>query len=106
MEFVRQKLKWDDNTFIKIKKLLDNANCISISSGEPASIGFAKIGMGKYGYVLFENSIPDSLKTQYNDSCYYILYNDKVVLSYGGGVFGPQCFPEKDLKWTKKTYNW
>jgi len=98
LEFVRQKLKWDDNTFIKIKKLLDNANCISISSGEPASIGFAKIGMGKYGYVLFENSIPDSLKTQYNDSCYYILYNDKVVLSYGGGVIGPQCFPAKDLK--------
>jgi len=96
LELVKLKLKWNDDTFREIKRLLDSANCISISSGEPASIGFARSGMGKYGYVLFENSIPDSLKNQYNDSCSYILYNDRVVLSYGGGVFGAQCFPDKD----------
>ena len=92
---VKQKLKWTDNTFKEIKKVMDNANCISISSGDPAEIGYARSGMGKYSYAIFDKSIPDSLKINYNDSCTYILYNDKVALVYGGGVLGPQCFPDK-----------
>jgi hypothetical protein len=51
--------------------------------------------MGKYYYNIFDRPIPDSLKAEYNDSCTYILYNDKVVLEYGGGAVGPQCFPTK-----------
>lgn len=34
-----------------------------------------------------------SLKSNYNDSFTYILYNDKVILEYGGGAVELQCFP-------------
>jgi hypothetical protein len=45
--------------------------------------------------VIFDNTIPDSLRAEYDDGCNYILYNDKVALEYGGGVIGTQCFPDK-----------
>jgi hypothetical protein len=45
-----------------------------------------------YFYELFGKPIPDSLKDTYNNGCTYIIYNPTVVLEYGGGVLGPQCF--------------
>lgn len=95
LEMVKQRLHWNDATFKKIKAMLDNAHCISISSGEPAEIGFARSGMGNYSYAVFENAIPDSLKANFNDSCTYLLYNDKLALVYGGGAIGSQCFPDE-----------
>ena len=97
LTLVKQKLRWNDDTFRKIKEMLDRANCISISSGEPATIGFARRVMGKYSYVLHENIISDFLKSKYKESCSYILYNDKVVLEFGGGAFTSDCFPSIDL---------
>ena len=88
-----QKLSWTKENLKLLKEKLDNANCISVESGEPCKIGFVRSGMGKYFYNLFDKPIADSLKSNYNDSCTYILYNDKVVLEYGGGAIGPQCFP-------------
>lgn len=32
--------------------LLDSANCISITNGEPSEIGFARSGMGEYEYLI------------------------------------------------------
>ena len=84
---------WTIETLKTLKVKLDNANCISVSNGEPCNIGFQRSGMGKYFYNLFDTPIADSLKNNYNDSCTYILYNDKVVLEYGGGAIGSQCFP-------------
>lgn len=92
---IKQKLKWNDDTFKKIKMLLDSANCISITNGEPSEIGFARSGMGEYEYLIFDKPIPDSLKATYNDGCEYIYYNDKLVLVWGSGVLGAQCFPDK-----------
>ena len=89
------KLSWTKQTLKTLKEKLDAANCISVKSGEPCNIGFQRSGMGKYYYNIFDKAIPDSLKDKYNDSCTYILYNDKVVLEYGGGAIGPQCFPTK-----------
>jgi hypothetical protein len=89
------KLNWTKETLKALKEKLDAANCISVKSGEPCNIGFQRSGMGKYYYNLFDNPIPDSLKNKYNDSCTYILYTDKVILEYGGGAVGPQCFPIK-----------
>jgi len=94
LALVKQKLKWTDVTFKRIKEMLDNANCISVASGEPAEIGFARSGMGKYSYTIFDTSIPESLKADYNGGCTSILYNDKVVLEYHGGAIGSQCFPD------------
>jgi hypothetical protein len=89
------KLNWTDQTLKTLKEKLDAANCISVESGEPCKIGFQRSGMGKYYYNLFEKPIPDSEKRRYNDSCTYILYNDNVVLEYGGGAIGLQCFPKQ-----------
>jgi hypothetical protein len=95
LKLVKKRLNWDDDTFRTIKKKLDVANCISVSSGEPTEVGFARSGMGKYSYAIFSNPIPDALKQQYNDSCMYILYNQRIALQYGGGAIGAQCFPDK-----------
>lgn len=89
------KLNWTKETVRILKEKLDAANCISIKNGKQCNIGFKRSGLGKYYYNLFDNPIPDSLKNKYNDSCTYILYTDKVVLEYGGGAVGPQCFPTK-----------
>ncbi len=89
------KLSWTKKTLTTLKDKLDAANCISVKSGEPCNIGFQRSGMGKYYYNIFDKAIPDNLKDKYNDSCTYILYNDKVVLEYGGGAVGPQCFLTK-----------
>ncbi|MEO8664624.1 MAG: hypothetical protein ABI462_03930 [Ignavibacteria bacterium] len=106
LELVKQKLKWSDDTFKKIKEMLDRANCISVSNeeayfvnesfsrSEPSEIGFARDGLGKYYYAIFNNAIPDSLKSHYDDKCNYIIFNDKVVLMYRGGAIGPNCFPD------------
>ena len=89
------KLGWTQQTLITLKERLDAANCISVKNGEPCNIGFQRSGMGKYYYNLFDKPIPDSLRKNYNDSCTYILYNDTLLLEYGGGAVGPQCFPLK-----------
>jgi len=48
-----------------------------------------------YFYNIFSNPIADSLKSRYNDSCNYILYSDKVVFEYDGGIIGPHCFSKE-----------
>jgi len=88
-----QKLNWTRQTLTSIKEKLDAANCISVKSGEPCNIGFQRSGMGKYYYNLFTTPLPDKMISKYNDSCTYIMYSQKVVLEYGGGAIGPQCFP-------------
>ena len=89
-----QKLGWTTETLKTLKDKLDKANCISIASGDPCQIGFQRSGMGKYYYNLFKKPIADSLKTTYNDSCTYIIFKDNVVLEWGGGAIGNQCFPD------------
>jgi len=98
------ELGWTRNELKTLKQKLDNANCISVESGEcarciygrkigyPMIIGYKRVGLGKYFYNIFSQELSDSLKNQYNDGCRYIFYKDNVVLEYGGGLLGPQCF--------------
>jgi hypothetical protein len=95
MDSIIRYLGWTRQTLKTLKEKLDVANCIEIESGEPARIGFQRSGMGMYFFNVFEQPIPDSLRAQYNDSCTYILANDKLVLEYGGGAIGSQCFYNK-----------
>ena len=88
-----QKLNWTRQTLSTVKEKLDAANCISVKSGEPCNIGFQRSGMGKYYYNIFTTPIADKMIGKYNDSCTYIFYNKNLVLEYGGGAIGPQCFP-------------
>ncbi|MGV3538367.1 MAG: hypothetical protein ACO1OQ_01060 [Rufibacter sp.] len=94
LNLITHRLGWTSETFKQIKHHLDKANCISIENGEPSSIGFARSGMGKYFYAVFQSPIPDSLKATYNDSCHYLYFKPKVALEFAGGAIGAQCFPD------------
>lgn len=89
---VIKPLGWTRETLKILKEKLDKANCIYIETGEPIRIGFQRSGMGMYFFNVFHTSIPDSLNAYYNDSCTYIRVNDQLVLEYGGGAIGQQCF--------------
>jgi len=96
MDSIIKPLGWTRETLKTLKEKLDQANCIQIESGEPAKIGFKRSGMGMYFFNVFDNPIPPSQRERYNDSCTYILANDKLVLEYGGGAIGNQCFYNKE----------
>ncbi|MEI2272460.1 hypothetical protein OHD16_09950 [Sphingobacterium sp. ML3W] len=87
-----QKLGWTTETLKTLKEKLDQANCIGIASGEPCRISFQRSGMGMYSFNVFDKPIPDSLKMRYDDGCMYIKVHDRLVLEYGGGAIGSQCF--------------
>jgi len=50
-------INWSMQTLDIIKKLLADAHCISIENGEITTVGFARSGMGKYSYKLFESNL-------------------------------------------------
>ena len=102
---VTGKLNWQDDEFRELKSKLDKANCISIDkSGNIYTIGFQRSGMGKYHYKLFEDWSIDEIREKFNDGCMYKYFKENVVLEYGGGAIGMQCFEDfyKD-KENKKT---
>jgi hypothetical protein len=95
LEEILKTLNWTNHTLIEIKKLLKDANCISIENGKVTTIGFARSGMGLYSYKIFETILTSKQKTEYNNGCEYIYYKDNIVLEYGGGAVGPQCFEKQ-----------
>lgn len=94
------ELGWTQLTLDELENKLDQANCIYASNDYPTTIGWQRSGMGIFYYNIFPETLSDSLISQYNDSCIYIYYKENVVLQYGSGVLGPQCFP--DYKRTEK----
>lgn len=88
------KINWNENILLNIKKMLDDAGCISIQNGRDSAVGFARSGMGKYSYRIFDRSLTNEQIKEYNDGCTFIYYKDNIVLEYGGGAIGPQCFPD------------
>lgn len=87
-------LGWSKETLKELKKKLDAAHCIGIASGEPINIKFQRRGLGMYSFNVFQHPLDEVEKTRYNDSCRFVLVNDKLALEYGGGAIGPQCFPK------------
>lgn len=79
-----------------LKGYLDKANCISITNDNVCKIGYARSGMGKYSYLIFDKPLTEEEIKEYNNGCEYIFYKDNIVLVYEGGAIGPQCFPGKD----------
>lgn len=94
IDSILRVLGWSRETLREIKRRLDKADCISVMNGEPLQAGYKRSEMGMYFYDLFSRPLSDSLKQAYNDSCTHLFYNDTVVLEYGGGAVGPQCFPQ------------
>lgn len=91
------KIGWNSAVLDTLKMKLDNANCISIESGEPQTIGYQRSGMGKYFYKLFDHELTAEEIKKYNDSCTYIYYKPNIVLEFGGGAIGRQCFATSEL---------
>lgn len=89
---VIQSIGWTNETLAEIKRLLAEANCISIENGEVTTVGFARSGFGKYSYIFFDKPLNSKEKEEYNNGCEYIFYKDNIVLEYGGGAVGQQCF--------------
>lgn len=87
-------LNWDANDIKGLKERLDKANCISVEDGEPIKIGFKRSGLGMYSFNIFQENQSD--RTEYNNKCEYILVNRNLMLEYGGGAIGSQCFPNKN----------
>ncbi|WP_374443820.1 hypothetical protein [Epilithonimonas sp.] len=87
---LKNKLGWDLEKVEILKEKLDKADCISIEDGEPIKIGFKRAGLGMYSFNIFQNKESD--RTLYEDKCNFILVNRKLMLEYGGGAVGPQCF--------------
>lgn len=89
---ITESINWTNRTLNEIKKLLIKANCISIKNGKITTIGFARSGMGKYSYKLFDKNLTADQLEVYDNNCEYIYYKENIVLEYGGGAVGPQCF--------------
>lgn len=85
---------WNHRILETIKQKLDSANCISIESGEPCKIGFQRRDLGKYNYLVFDKPMSDSLKTFYKNYCAYSFYDDRMVMMWGAGALGGDCYPK------------
>ena len=90
-------LGWKFEDLLFVKQLLDEANCVSIENSEPVDVGFARSGMGKYSYLISAEVLTSEEREYYGEWCSYIILNDTVVLEYGGGAIGSDCFPEHEL---------
>ena len=92
------ELGWTKAELRTLKLKLDKANSVSISSRKPVTIGWQRSGMGMFKYKIFDQNLNDSLMERYNDGCMFKFYKENVVLEYGGGAIGPQCFPGYERK--------
>ena len=72
-----KRLGWTTTTLEKIKKLLADAQCVSIENGDIITIGFARSGMGKYSFKLFDSDLTGEEIKRFNDGCTYIYYKKK-----------------------------
>ncbi|HZY37680.1 MAG TPA: hypothetical protein VFE53_13575 [Mucilaginibacter sp.] len=91
-----QTIGWSDETLKTIKVLLKNAKCVSIENGKVTEIGFARSGMGKYFYRIFDHNLSAAEAKQNSDSCMFIFYKKNIVLEYGSGATGSLCFPDDE----------
>lgn len=93
-ELVKTKLNWTNETIKNLYEKLESAKCIGISNWEPVEIEYGYNGLGVYSYKLFKEKLSDEQMEEYDNGCDNVYYKDNVVLSYGGGAIGMQCFED------------
>ena len=85
-------IHWDKKTFEAFRTALKKANCVCVEMEDPIEIGFSYSGLALYSYKVFNSYLSKEQITEYNDSCTNIYYGKNIVLTFGGGAIGPQCF--------------
>lgn len=95
-------LGWDINQVRELKEKLDAADCIQIGNTvEGTHIGFKRSGMQMYSYMVYQQPLSDSLRTEYEKYHTLLFANDTLAVEWAGGAIGLQTWPEKlwgDLK--------
>jgi len=97
-ELTKTKLNWTNETIDELYEKLEIADCIGISNWEPVEIEYGYNGLGVYSYKIFNEKLNEELIEKYNDGCNNIYYKENIVLSYGGGAIGMQCFEDYKRK--------
>ena len=92
MAYIFNSLGWDEKIFETLLRKLKSANCISIYSGEPLTIGFQQNGSEIYAYKIFKESLNSDQLVQYSDRCAYLIYKNDVVFEYSGAGDNQHCF--------------
>lgn len=75
-------LDWDNKTIIDLTDRINKVKSINIMSGNPVKISHKFEGFGLYSYLIFNESLTDSLKTYYTEKEGDTIYNDDVILRY------------------------
>lgn len=90
----------DKQEFRGLKKRLDDLGCISVaassSTSEPVEIGFRRVMMSAYSFLVYPDSMGNEKYEEYYDSEMYIPYNGRVVFVYGSPAFGSMNFPGRE----------
>lgn len=89
----------DKQEFRELKKRLDDLGCISVNASstasDPVRIGFRRVMMSEYFFVVYADSMGNEMFKKYCDGEMYIPYNERVVFEYGSPAFGSMSFPGK-----------
>ena len=84
--------------FDNIRTRLKRIGCIGVATGNAhsrAELFFRREGMGMYSYDIYKRPLTKEEKEMFMHDGMFIPYSEKVIFVYGGGVFGPQSFPEE-----------
>lgn len=83
-----------------IENALDDIHCISIavsaSPDQPYEIGFRRILMDKYDFVIYPYALSQKEQERVASDPGNILYSPHVVFRYGTGAVGNSNFPGKE----------
>lgn len=92
--------------FDELKERLDDLDCISVAASscttEPVKIGFRRVMMSGYYFVIYADSMRNGKYKEYLHSAEYIPYNERVVFEYGSPAFGSTSFPGKQEYMNRK----
>lgn len=96
----------DEQEFHGLKNRLDDLDCISVAASsntaEPVEIGFRRVLMSAYYFVVYADSMGDEKYKEYLHSEVFIPYNERVVFEYGSPAFGSTSFPGKQEYMNRK----
>ena len=97
---LQKEMGIDDKELKELKNRLDALGCFSVyvpsENNGPIEIGFRRVSMSAYYFVIFPNSMGEENYRNYMNDVGYIPYNHQVVFEYGSPAFGDMIFPGRD----------